>query len=107
MPASNMEPPTRARAGSRTRVGMCVLGRFLDPMRAIVRSRAADLRANPDEWCERPDGTALVWVSMSAQVDSHYRSLLASRYTWMMGGLDRCLASARELLDNTGVLPST
>jgi len=41
---------------------------------------------------------------MSTQVDSHYRSLLASRYTWMMGGLDRCLASARELLESAGVL---
>ena len=41
---------------------------------------------------------------MSTQVDSHYRSLLASRYTWMLGGLERCLASARELLDSAGVL---
>jgi SAM-dependent methyltransferase len=41
---------------------------------------------------------------MSTQVDSHYRSLLASRYTWMMGGLERCLASARELLESAGVL---
>jgi len=43
---------------------------------------------------------------MSTQVDSHYRSLLASRYTWMMGGLEPCLASARELLAVAGVLPS-
>ena len=41
---------------------------------------------------------------MSTQVDSHYRSLLASRYTWMMGGLERCLTAARELLDGAGVM---
>jgi SAM-dependent methyltransferase len=32
-------------------------------------------------------------------IESHYRALLGSRYTWMMGGAERCLASARELLD--------
>jgi SAM-dependent methyltransferase len=32
-------------------------------------------------------------------VDSHYQSLLGARYTWMMGGAERCLAAARELLE--------
>jgi SAM-dependent methyltransferase len=33
-----------------------------------------------------------------SQVESHYEALLGSRYTWMMGGAERCLAAARELL---------
>jgi SAM-dependent methyltransferase len=36
-------------------------------------------------------------------VTSHYDALLASRYTWMMGGLDGCLSSARALLDAVGL----
>lgn len=36
---------------------------------------------------------------MSAPIEAHYESLLASRYTWMMGGRERCDAIARELLD--------
>ena len=39
-----------------------------------------------------------------ARVEEHYRSLLAARYTWMMGGLDSCLNGARELLASTGAL---
>ena len=39
-----------------------------------------------------------------ARVEEHYRSLLAARYTWMLGGLERCLNAARELLDRVGVL---
>jgi SAM-dependent methyltransferase len=39
-----------------------------------------------------------------ARVEEHYRSLLAGRYTWMMGGLESCLASARELLESLGAL---
>jgi SAM-dependent methyltransferase len=38
------------------------------------------------------------------RVEEHYRSLLAVRYTWMMGGLERCLGSARELLESTGAV---
>ena len=41
-----------------------------------------------------------------ARVEEHYRSLLAARYTWMMGGLERCLNAARELLNSAGVLSS-
>jgi SAM-dependent methyltransferase len=40
-----------------------------------------------------------------ARVEEHYRSLLAVRYTWMMGGLESCLTSARELLESLGALP--
>src|SRR5688572_2370984 len=32
-------------------------------------------------------------------VESHYETLLAARYTWMMGGPERCLQNARELMD--------
>jgi SAM-dependent methyltransferase len=39
-----------------------------------------------------------------ARVEEHYRSLLAARYTWMMGGLESCLNSARELLQSVGAL---
>ena len=39
-----------------------------------------------------------------ARVEEHYRSLLAARYTWMMGGLESCLDSARGLLDSVGAL---
>src|SRR6185437_5890319 len=39
-----------------------------------------------------------------ARVEEHYRSLLAVRYTWMMGGLESCLASARDLLESLGAL---
>lgn len=42
---------------------------------------------------------------MTATTESiqHYASLLASRYTWMMGGLEVCLANARALLDAVGI----
>jgi SAM-dependent methyltransferase len=36
-------------------------------------------------------------------IETHYESLLASRYTWMMGGAERCAANARELLDAAGL----
>jgi SAM-dependent methyltransferase len=36
-------------------------------------------------------------------VTTHYDAVLASRYTWMMGGLDGCLSSARALLDAVGL----
>jgi SAM-dependent methyltransferase len=36
-------------------------------------------------------------------VTTHYDALLADRYTWMMGGLDGCLSSARALLDAVGL----
>jgi SAM-dependent methyltransferase len=36
-------------------------------------------------------------------VTTHYDALLASRYTWMMGGLDGCLSSARALVDALGL----
>jgi len=32
-------------------------------------------------------------------IENHYESLLAARYTWMMGGLKRCGENARALLD--------
>jgi SAM-dependent methyltransferase len=37
-------------------------------------------------------------------IAEHYRALLASRYTWMMGGPECCLAAARELLNSVGLL---
>jgi SAM-dependent methyltransferase len=36
-------------------------------------------------------------------VTTHYAALLASRYTWMMGGLDGCVSSARALFDAVGI----
>lgn len=39
----------------------------------------------------------------SNPVTTHYDAILASRYTWMMGGLDGCLSSARALLDAVGL----
>ena len=36
-------------------------------------------------------------------ITTHYDALLATRYTWMMGGLDGCLSSARALLDAVGL----
>jgi SAM-dependent methyltransferase len=36
-------------------------------------------------------------------IEEHYESLLGSRYTWMMGGIERCLADARGLLDKIGL----
>ncbi len=39
-----------------------------------------------------------------ARVEEHYRSLLAVRYTWMMGGLESCLSSARAMLESMGAL---
>jgi len=36
-------------------------------------------------------------------VTTHYEALLASRYTWMMGGLDGCVSAARALLDGVGL----
>ena len=40
---------------------------------------------------------------MPTEVTTHYDALLATRYTWMMGGLDGCLSSARALLDAVGL----
>jgi len=36
-------------------------------------------------------------------IEGHYEQLLASRYTWMMGGIENCLAAARQLLDQIGL----
>ena len=36
-------------------------------------------------------------------VEAHYEGLLASRYTWMMGGAAACESSAKALLDAAGV----
>ncbi len=36
-------------------------------------------------------------------VTTHYDAVLAARYTWMMGGLDGCISSARALLDSVGL----
>src|SRR4051794_11082784 len=36
-------------------------------------------------------------------VTTHYDALLASRYTWMMGGLDGCLSNASALLNAVGL----
>jgi SAM-dependent methyltransferase len=36
-------------------------------------------------------------------IEGHYEQLLAARYTWMMGGLENCLAAARQLLDQIGL----
>ena len=44
---------------------------------------------------------------MTSPVETHYRTLLASRYTWMYGGLEKCLSAARELLDSLGLLASS
>ena len=44
------------------------------------------------------------FAESDARVEEHYRSLLAVRYTWMMGGLESCLASAREMLAGAGAL---
>jgi SAM-dependent methyltransferase len=41
--------------------------------------------------------------AVSTPVSTHYAAILASRYTWMMGGLDGCLSSARALLDAVGL----
>src|SRR4029453_18569534 len=41
--------------------------------------------------------------SVPTAVSTHYDALLASRYTWMMGGLDGCLSSASALLDAVGL----
>jgi SAM-dependent methyltransferase len=43
-------------------------------------------------------------AAADARVEEHYRSLLAARYTWMMGGLESCLAAARGLLESVGAL---
>ena len=37
-------------------------------------------------------------------VDAHYESLLAERYTWMMGGASACQTTAKALLDAAGVV---
>lgn len=37
-------------------------------------------------------------------VESHYEALLASRYTWMLGGPSACHSSAKALLDAAGVV---
>lgn len=42
-------------------------------------------------------------VPARTPVSTHYDSLLASRYTWMMGGLDGCLSSAAALLNAVGL----
>jgi len=39
-------------------------------------------------------------------VEEHYESLLAARYTWMMGGAERCASNAQALLDSI-TLPSS
>jgi SAM-dependent methyltransferase len=36
-------------------------------------------------------------------IEGHYEQLLAARYTWMMGGIENCLAAARQLLDQIGL----
>lgn len=36
-------------------------------------------------------------------IEAHYDALLASRYTWMMGGPSACHSSARALLDAAGL----
>jgi SAM-dependent methyltransferase len=41
--------------------------------------------------------------AVPAAVITHYDALLATRYTWMMGGLDGCVSSARALLDAVGL----
>jgi SAM-dependent methyltransferase len=40
---------------------------------------------------------------MSSPVETHYKTVLSARYTWMLGGLDQCLRSARELLASLGL----
>jgi SAM-dependent methyltransferase len=40
---------------------------------------------------------------MPSPITTHYAALLASRYTWMMGGLDGCVSAARALLDGVGL----
>lgn len=44
------------------------------------------------------------YAEADARVEAHYRSMLAARYTWMMGGLESCLQNARELLSGVGAL---
>jgi SAM-dependent methyltransferase len=39
----------------------------------------------------------------NATVERHYESLLGLRYTWMMGGIERCQREARALLDALGL----
>jgi SAM-dependent methyltransferase len=36
-------------------------------------------------------------------VEAHYESLLAERYTWMMGGASACQSAAKALLDAAGI----
>ena len=40
---------------------------------------------------------------MSSPVETHYKSVLSARYTWMLGGLDQCLRAARDLLASVGL----
>jgi SAM-dependent methyltransferase len=42
-------------------------------------------------------------MSSPAAIEQHYEQLLAARYTWMMGGIERCLADARGLIDAAGI----
>jgi SAM-dependent methyltransferase len=44
------------------------------------------------------------YAEADARVEEHYRSLLAVRYTWMMGGAESCLSSAQELLESVGAV---
>ncbi len=39
----------------------------------------------------------------ASSIEQHYESLLGSRYTWMMGGIERCHSDARALLDALGL----
>jgi SAM-dependent methyltransferase len=53
---------------------------------------------------EYPDrGRKMNAAVATTPVTTHYDALLASRYTWMMGGLDGCLSAARALLDAVGL----
>ena len=42
-------------------------------------------------------------MPQSSNIEQHYEALLGSHYTWMMGGLERCLADARQLVERTGI----
>jgi SAM-dependent methyltransferase len=39
----------------------------------------------------------------NAAIERHYENLLGARYTWMMGGSERCQQEARALLDALGL----
>ncbi|HEY4210932.1 MAG TPA: class I SAM-dependent methyltransferase [Steroidobacteraceae bacterium] len=40
---------------------------------------------------------------MASPVETHYKTVLSARYTWMLGGLDQCLRSGRDLLASVGL----